>query len=118
MAAVVVRMVDKDQRSVSQFEVMKMARELMARYSHLRISADSVARLGGGGMRSAPVQYNLRGDNLTEMNAVADKIVKKLEATLGFVDVNTTSVSGKPELSITIDRGSRGRLECRSRRFG
>lgn len=104
VAAVVVRMVDKDQRSVSQFEVMKMARELMARYSHLRISVDSVARLGGGGMRSAPVQYNLRGDNLAEMNAVADKIVKKLEVTPGFVDVNTTSVSGKPELSITIDR--------------
>ncbi len=104
VAAVVVRLVDKDQRELSQFEVMKMARDRMARYSHLRTSVDAVQRLGGGGMRSAPVQYNLRGDDLVIMNEVADKIVQQLQQTPGFVDVNTTSVSGKPELSVNIDR--------------
>lgn len=104
VAAVVVRLVDKDQRDLSQFDVMKMARDLMTRYSHLRTSVDAVERLSGGGMRSAPVQYNLRGDDLEIMNQVADKIVQQLQQTPGFVDVNTTSVSGKPELSVNIDR--------------
>lgn len=104
VAQVMVTMVDKRQRSVSQSDVMQMARQQLDRFAHLRISVDAVARLGGGGMRSAPIQYNLRGDNLEELNAFAAVLVDKLRAAPGFVDVNTTSQAGKPELSIHIHR--------------
>ncbi len=104
VAQVMVKMVDKPGREVSQAEVMAMARERMTHLSHLRISVDRVNRTGGGGFRSAPVQYNLRGENLDELADVADAIVARLRQTPGFVDTNTTSQSGKPELSIDIDR--------------
>lgn len=104
VAQVVVKMYDRSQRAVSQADAMRLARGRLGEFAHLRISVDPVERLGGGGMRSAPVQYNLRGDDLAQLNEFADTLVAQMRATPGFVDVNTTSLSGKPELSIEIER--------------
>lgn len=104
VANVMVKMTDKSQRNVSQAEAMQMARESLQRFSHMRISVDAVARLGGGGMRSAPIQYNLRGDDLEVLDQTASEIVRRMKEVPGLVDVNTTMQSGKPELSIEIDR--------------
>lgn len=104
VAQVMVRMFDKQSRTVSQQEVIELARERLARFSHMRISVDPVARLGGGGMRSAPIQYNLRGDDLAQLDSLATAITARMRETPGFVDVNTTSQSGKPEVSIDIHR--------------
>ena len=104
VAQVRVKLREKNQRAVSQSEVMQLARDRLQPYSHLRISVDAVARLGGGGMRSAPVQYNLRGDDLAVLDATAEQIVQRMKALPGFVDVNTTVLAGKPELSVEIDR--------------
>ncbi len=104
ISQVVVKLVDKSSRTISQGEVMQMARERLQQFSHLRLSVDAVARLGGGGFRSAPIQYNLRGGSLEQLDTLAASMVEKLQQAGGFVDVNTTSQSGKPELSINIDR--------------
>ncbi len=104
VAQVMVKMVDKSNRKVSQDEVMQLAREHLSRFAHMRVSVDAVARLGGGGMRSAPIQYNLRGDDLEELDEAATQIVNRLKEIPGFVDVNTTMQTGKPEFSIEIDR--------------
>lgn len=101
---IIVKLVNKSSRSVSQSEVMQAARERLKPFSHLRLSVDAIPRLGGGGFRAAPIQYNLRGRDLEQLNALAAAIVEKMRAAGGFVDVNTTSQSGKPELSIHIDR--------------
>lgn len=104
VAQVVVNMKGRAERTISQDQAMQLARQRLAPFGHLRLSVDPVARLGGGGMRSAPVQYNLRGDDLEQLNTIADALVDELSDTPGFVDVNTTSQSGKPELSVEIDR--------------
>ncbi|TWT32500.1 Multidrug resistance protein MdtC [Posidoniimonas corsicana] len=104
VANVMVKMVAREERTVSQAAAMKMARAGLSRFGHMRISVDPIARIGGGGMRSAPVQYNLRGDDLAELNRIAETLVRQMKDTPGFVDVNTTSQSGKPEISVSIDR--------------
>jgi HAE1 family hydrophobic/amphiphilic exporter-1 len=104
VAQIVVQMVNKAERRLSQEQLMVIARERLADFSHLRLSVDVVNRVGGGGFRSAPIQYNLRGDDLDQLEELADKMVAKLRATPGFVDVNSTSQSGKPEIAIDIDR--------------
>lgn len=104
VAQVMVQMVDKSQRTISQDGLMRIARERLSDLAHLRLSVDAVNRMGGGGFRTAPIQYNLRGDNLEELEQLADQVVKRLQNTPGFVDVNTTSQSGKPEIAIDIDR--------------
>jgi len=105
VADVQVKLVDKGFRNLSQLELMARAREELADLSHLRLSVNAIDRTGGGGgMRTAPIQYNLRGDSMEALTAYADKIVERLRAIPGFVDVNTTSQTGKPEVSVTIDR--------------
>lgn len=105
VADVMVKLAEKVDRTLSQAELMAMAREQLSDLSHLRLSVNAINRTGGGGgMRTAPIQYNLRGDSMEELTAFADTIVGRLRATPGFVDVNTTSQTGKPEVSVTIDR--------------
>lgn len=104
VAQVMVQMVDKSQRDISQDTLIRMARERLTDLAHLRLSVDPVNRMGGGGFRSAPIQYNLRGDNLDELEQIAEQVVTRLQNTPGFVDVNSTSQSGKPEVAIDIDR--------------
>ena len=103
-AQVMEQMVDKSQRDISQDDLMRMARERLTDLAHLRLSVDPVNRMGGGGFRSAPIQYNLRGDDLDELEQIASQVVTTLQSTPGFVDVNSTSQSGKPEIAIDIDR--------------
>jgi HAE1 family hydrophobic/amphiphilic exporter-1 len=105
VADVMVKLVEKEDRTLSQAELMTLAREQLSDLSHLRLSVNAINRTGrGGGMRTAPIQYNLRGDSMEELTAFADTVVRRLRATPGFVDVNTTSQTGKPEVSVTIDR--------------
>ena len=122
VAQVRVRMVDKEVRPLvrmtsesvpspgraphrlSQFELMRLTRQRLADLSHMRISVDAVDRNGGGGFRSAPIQYNLRGEHLDELEHTANAVIARLREMPGFVDVNSTAQSGKPELSIRINR--------------
>jgi hydrophobic/amphiphilic exporter-1 (mainly G- bacteria), HAE1 family len=118
VAQVMVQMVDKSQRHVSQDDVMRMARERLADYAHLRLSVEPVNRMGGGGFRSAPIQYNLRGDNLPELEQLAGQFITRLRNTPGFVDVNSTSSTGKPEIAIDINRDRASDLGVKAEDLG
>lgn len=114
VAQIVVKMSGKGERQISQFDVMDMARQRLAPFKHLRISVDVIPRLGGGGFRTAPIQYNLRGNDFDELNRVADKMIDRLkqqnekerdliDGRDAYKDVNSTSQSGKPEVAIIPD---------------
>lgn len=104
VAQIMVQLVDISERDISQLEVMGMARSRLADLAHLRMSINPINRMGGGGYRTAPIQYNLRGDDLDEIEGIANQIVENLQSIPGFVDVNSTAQSGKPEIAIDIDR--------------
>ncbi len=104
VAQIMVKMTEKGERTISQHELMQMARRQLAPLSHLSLSIDAIPRVGGGGFRSAPIQYNLRGQDLETLTDLADEFTTRMRSTPGFVDVNTTTRTGKPEVSIQIDR--------------
>ncbi len=104
VAQIMVKMADRSERQLSQEDLILMARERLSDLAHLRLSIDPVNRMGGGGYRTAPIQYNLRGDDLEEIESIANQMVQKLQDTPGFVDVNSSAQSGKPEIAIDIDR--------------
>ena len=104
VAQIMVQLTPIDKRKLSQLELMGMARTKLADLAHLRLSIDPINRMGGGGYRTAPIQYNLRGDDLKQIEQIANQMVDKLQTVPGFVDVNSTAQSGKPEIAIDIDR--------------
>lgn len=83
---------------------MRMARELVADLTNVKTSVELIPRVSGGGFRAAPLQYNLRGTDLAELDELSKKMIAELDAVDGIVDVNSTYDPEKPEVSIDIDR--------------
>lgn len=102
--AVLVQLPDKSQRSLTQHEIMGMARQAVADLSHSKISVEYIPRVSGGGFRAAPIQYNLRGSDIDQLEQIAIKFTDRLKEVPGIVDINLTYDSNKPEVAILPDR--------------
>ncbi|MFT3927269.1 MAG: efflux RND transporter permease subunit [Myxococcales bacterium] len=103
-ATMIVTIEHKSKRAFKQEDVMAYLRRKLKGKPGVLISIEQINNVQGGGFRNAPVQYNLRGENLDELEAAANKITTKLKATPGFADVDITYRSGKPQLDVDIDR--------------
>jgi hydrophobic/amphiphilic exporter-1 (mainly G- bacteria), HAE1 family len=70
----------------------------------LRTSVQPVATIGGGGAQNADVQFLVNGPDLQKLQAIGGKLVDRVKALPGVVDVDTSMNVGKPELSVQVDR--------------
>jgi len=104
VASLLVRLNEKSNRDLGQLEIMRMARTVLADLAHLKISVELIPRLSGGGFRSAPVQYNVRGPDLAQLDTLAASVIERMENVDGIVDVNSTYDATKPEIAVTVDR--------------
>jgi HAE1 family hydrophobic/amphiphilic exporter-1 len=90
-------------RRWSQFEAMRHARQIMADFPDLRAGVQFIGG-GGGGGRNADVQFNLVGPDLNQLTEYSQQVIETLRKEPGFVDLDTTLSTRKPELQATIDR--------------
>ncbi len=110
VATIYVKMQPLDERDVSQSDVMIKARsEVLAKYlkefpGQLRTSVQQVAAISGGGFRNADIQYVIGGPDLAKLTQYSDALMEKMKTIPDVVDVDSTLVSGKPELRVVIDR--------------
>ena len=65
VATVLVKLVPKSERAYGQQDIMQLARDRLADLTECDISVEEIPRVSGGGFRAAPLQYNLRGPNLS-----------------------------------------------------
>ncbi len=106
-ATILVKIDEKQQRELSQFDLMEMAREVTADMSHLKMSIEIVPRVSGSssGFQSADIQYNLQGGDLEQLNAFSRKMIDQMaQKQMGVVDLNSSYDAGKPEVNIVPDR--------------
>ncbi|RMH39186.1 MAG: efflux RND transporter permease subunit [Deltaproteobacteria bacterium] len=100
-----VLMTHHSQRSFHQEDAMAWVRRRYEDVHGALVTATPVAQVGGdSGFRQQAVQFNIRGSDLDELEAAANALVAELRKVPGFVDLDTTHRSGKPELAIEIDR--------------
>ncbi len=104
VGTIMTKLFPKADRALGQHEIMLLAREQLADLTHIKISVEDIPRVGGGGFRSSPIQYNVRGADLPALLEVADKMEAAVRSIPGIVDVNSTYDSGKPEINVLIDR--------------
>ncbi|MBF0591763.1 MAG: efflux RND transporter permease subunit, partial [Nitrospirae bacterium] len=69
----------------------------------LKATAEDVAIVGGG-LRNAPIQFIIRGSDLSALNTYTQEIVGRFSKLPGIVDVDTSFELGKPEVRVIIDR--------------
>ncbi|MGQ0540314.1 MAG: efflux RND transporter permease subunit [Blastocatellia bacterium] len=109
-----VKLADIDKRDKSQEQIMSDTRDLLAPYSNeLRTGVQQVQAFSGGGFRNANVQFLIAGPDLKKLEEYSDKILEKMKTIPDAVDVDSTLISGKPEVQLTVDRDTAADLGVR-----
>jgi multidrug efflux pump subunit AcrB len=106
LAHVYVRLVDPGRRKASQDDMMDEVRQKITskQAPDLRITVSEVGAFSGGGFSTAKVQYTLSGPDLKKLEQYSDSIVAKFRKVPGAVDVDSSLITGKPEIGVYIDR--------------
>lgn len=90
-------------RDFNQQEAVAWLRNHLSRVEGADVRIEEIDPLGSN-FRTQPVQFAIQGNNMDELTRVANAITAELRQQKGFVDVDTTLRSGKPELLIVVDR--------------
>jgi HAE1 family hydrophobic/amphiphilic exporter-1 len=106
LGTIYVRLKPIEERRRDQFEVMDIIRkQILPSFSaDIRTSVQEVAVIGGGGSQNAAVQFVINGPDLKKLEVLGNQLVAKVRAIPGVVDVDTSLNTGKPELSVHVDR--------------
>ena len=105
-----VKLTDIENREKSQEDLMADARQLLLDKEKfpeelgLRTSVQIVQAFSGGGFRNANVQFMIAGPDLKRLEEMSAKVLEKMKTIPDAVDVDTTLISGKPEVRLEIDR--------------
>ena len=98
------------QRGFHQEDLMAWIRARLKGVRDANVTVAQINMIGGGGFRSQPVQFFVRGSDMDELVRVTDGLKAELAKIPGFVDLDTTYRGGKPELGIHIDRAAAANL--------
>jgi len=99
-----VKLTDIGARPKSQEMMMSDTRELLKDYPDLRAAVQPVAAFSGGGFRNANVQYVIAGPDLKKLEEYSNILLEEMKKIPDAVDVDSTLISGKPELQLDVDR--------------
>ncbi len=101
--SIMVKLVEPKERSYSQGQIMEYARQQLKDFPNVNIGVTEVNYVGGG-WRMYKIQFSIQGPELDKLQEYSQKIMEKLKQDGRFVDIDTTYKTGKPELSIYVDR--------------
>ena len=102
-ATMMTSLVPKSGRKKSQMDLKKEIRQKLSQFPGLKVSAEDFSMIGGG-QRQVPIQYSVRGSDLTAIQTYTKQIAGEFSKKPGIVDVDTSLEMGKPELKVFIDR--------------
>jgi HAE1 family hydrophobic/amphiphilic exporter-1 len=109
-----VKLADIKDRTKTQEMMMDDARELLKDFPpELRTGVQQVQAFSGGGFRNANVQFLIAGPDLKKLEEYSAKILEKMRSIPDAVDVDSTLISGKPEVQLQIDRDTAADLGVR-----
>lgn len=98
-----VTMVPKAQRSKTQKEVMQEVRRKLWSLPDV-LATVSITSILGADRREEEIQYVLQGPDIEALDRYSREMMKRLEGTPGFIDLDRNLELGKPEVRIAINR--------------
>jgi HAE1 family hydrophobic/amphiphilic exporter-1 len=109
-----VKLSDIKDRTKSQEQLMVATRDVLKNYPpELRTGVQPVQAFSGGGFRNANVQFLISGPDLKKLEEFSNKLLEKMKTIPDAVDVDSTLISGKPEVQLEIDRDTAADLGVR-----
>jgi HAE1 family hydrophobic/amphiphilic exporter-1 len=103
-ASIVVKLQEYEHRTMSQQDIMEMAREKVKAFKQLRVSVDNILPVSGSGVQNVDIAYNLRGPDLHVLQELTEKLKTQVRQIQGIVDIDSTFEGGNPELQVHLDR--------------
>ncbi len=119
--AVYVKLKEVQERKLDQYALMGVVRkDVLSEFQGrgLRLAVQPVAAFSGGGSSNASIVFFVAGPKLDELEAYSTRLLDKMKSIPGVVDPNTSYVTGKPELSVNIDRARAAYLGVRIQDIG
>lgn len=99
---VVVNLIERRARSYNQEQIKQYLRDNLVHPANVMMTVQDFSTVGGG--RSQQVQFNLRGIYWDEVLEASEKVLQAMREHGGFVDIDTTYRTGKPQLDVRLDR--------------
>jgi HAE1 family hydrophobic/amphiphilic exporter-1 len=97
------RVEDRKQQVTQQILLDRARDEIVSKYPRdLRIVVAAPDPMSGG--TATAVQFVLTGPDLDKLTETADKMVAELTASGAARDCDTSSITGKPEVGVSVDR--------------
>ena len=95
----------KSKRAFKQEDMMAFLRRKLKGKPGVLISVEQINNVSGGGFRNAPVQFNLRGENLDELESGGQQDHRRGSRRPRASPTSTSRYrAGKPQLDVDIDR--------------
>jgi HAE1 family hydrophobic/amphiphilic exporter-1 len=101
-----VQLVHKSERRGSQQEIMRRVRESIGALDlPLRdVAVDDIGIISGPGWRNAELMFSLRGPNMDRLQLHSGSLMERMRRAGGYVDLNQSYETGRPEVSLEITR--------------
>jgi HAE1 family hydrophobic/amphiphilic exporter-1 len=77
---------------------------LTAGVKDAQISVQQVAKVSGGGMKWAQIQYEIRGRDTATLVRLSDAVIEKMRQGGGYVDLQSSYEANKPGVDVMPDR--------------
>ena len=95
-----VKLVNRDERDISQETVMQKAREVIGAMYGVESSVLPTDRLGGA---VKPIQVAIRGSDVDKLQAIADRVMAITKQVPGAIEIESSLGDPKPEVRLDID---------------
>jgi HAE1 family hydrophobic/amphiphilic exporter-1 len=95
---------DRGERKRTQHEVMAGLREEVRGVPGCKVYIEDFEPVAVGGRRGAPLQFDIKGPEVKELEAISNQIMAEMMRRPGFVDVSSDLELTKPEVRVFIDR--------------
>ena len=93
------------EREKSQEAIMSYLRKTLNGIPGIIAYVEDITAMGGGGMgRNAPLQFRIKGPELSQLSDLSAKIIARLRSIDGIVGVGSDMQLTKPEVRVYIDR--------------
>ena len=103
-ATTFVKLVDMDQRKLTQQQLMQRVRDMLRQYPpEIHASVELVNAISNG-QSNADIQFFIQGPDLLKLTQYSDQLLTKMKTIPKFTDTDSTLRSGKPEVHVEIDR--------------
>jgi HAE1 family hydrophobic/amphiphilic exporter-1 len=97
-------LIERNQRNMSQADLMNEFRKDLASIKGLKISFQDMSARGLTARRSQPVEFNVTGPDYAVLDVSVQKIMAELQKTGLVVDLDNSFRTGMPEVRVIPDR--------------